>query len=1389
MIVLFLTNRFDFQILRKFFCFLSDRNNTIVPHESFRNVRIFGLLAFLLIAAAYPLTAQKQGNFWYFGNQAGLDFSNFYPIPLDNSQMNSPEGTASISDTTGVLLFYTDGMDIWNSLGQKLNTASLNGDPSSTQPAIILPDPNVANQYYVFTTKAYVDGIQTNAGVSYYTVKMTSGTAGTVTGPTPLAPNTSEKLVIVPFTYETDKTGYWLIMPELNSNRFIVVKYQGQFLSPDYQSVPLRVINDPVEYGTMRCQPGQIKVNDRSNRIALASEGGKFFELLSFNANSGAISSLFQIPAGSSWSGNFVRQLAAYGVEFSPTGNYAFETINGNFLYGTARDSGCVYQWDLSTQYDATQFIKSNKFLSTDPEKPCGSLQMAPNGRIYVAYNEQDFIGVINSPTRPFPNCGFKQKGARLINNDTKLGGLGTFGLPAPIPGKKVAEPFYFENLCEGDETLFYITDQPTIIARNWIIQKLPGGAVKNFPKQTNDFTYKFPSAGEYKVVLLLRRTGVLPNLTYTRKVVINTVPVVKLAAQDYTILCPGDSLPLEAGSGAFYKWEDPNIQLRRRVIPSDSVPDKDVGGYRDFRVTVTGYNGCSGWDTVYIAKTKPPVIDSVHTTSAFCHDSNGSAIVYPHGRVDRFTYRWDGRPEKTNFINNIDGGDYIIHVASTTPPFCETTDTVRVPQIGGTNVKMIAVGDSIVCPGSPLTLRVTGADEVSWLNPAGKTDFEITVNPSQQTVYNAIAITRDAGRSCPTPVNFTAEVHELKVPKIGNDTTACEGQVVRIPGEAGFEIYQWSNGQTDQIARITENTMGLTLTVTDKNSCITTSAPVSISFDSSPAINLGRDTAYCSKDPIILYGGLGERYSWNEGEGTESTFSVVKSGDYRLEIFKGKCSSRDTIHIQLNDPTALKINGVTVKDISCFGGSDGSIKIDAKGEGLHIDYSIDGGTVFTDNAGLFENLPLGTGYKVQIREDGVCYNTWEPLVSIRQPDQLALTYCALAPSAPNGKDGVITFAASGGTPPYDILLDGNKINGNTIFNLGAGTFSLDLTDKNKCQLSKNISLTAGARLNLITNHDTICPGSAVDISVINGDEIEWIGLPGRNGTSITENPLVTTVYHVRSIRTQTDGTKCESTDSITVNVTPDFTVSIGNLKDNNCFVSPEFLADGSVEIKVVPSGNYEYSIDEGNSWQTSPEFKNLIAADDYSFRVRDNLKCTKEITDIAITQPDSIHVSYRIKSPNCVGCSNGQIIIKSITGGTPGYRIFLDGKETESPMTGLIEGKYQLMVTDKNECTRIMDIPVDMNNLIPNVITPNNDLVNDKWTIPMLVGNPDCEVSVYDLNRQLVFYSQGYDDGWDGIANSGKNSGTGVPAGTYFYIINTHDGDPIYTGSLTVIR
>jgi hypothetical protein len=114
------------------------------------------LFLFLIFTLQSPVVfGQLQNNNWVFGYGAGVDFSGPIPVGSSNAAINSNESTASVSDpSTGQLLFYSDGRNVWNVNNQVMpNGSNLLGGffNSCTQGALIVPFPDNDQRYYLFT--------------------------------------------------------------------------------------------------------------------------------------------------------------------------------------------------------------------------------------------------------------------------------------------------------------------------------------------------------------------------------------------------------------------------------------------------------------------------------------------------------------------------------------------------------------------------------------------------------------------------------------------------------------------------------------------------------------------------------------------------------------------------------------------------------------------------------------------------------------------------------------------------------------------------------------------------------------------------------------------------------------------------------------------------------------------------------------------------------------------------------------------------------------------------------------------------------------------------------------------------------------------------------------
>jgi gliding motility-associated-like protein len=116
---------------------------------------------------------------------------------------------------------------------------------------------------------------------------------------------------------------------------------------------------------------------------------------------------------------------------------------------------------------------------------------------------------------------------------------------------------------------------------------------------------------------------------------------------------------------------------------------------------------------------------------------------------------------------------------------------------------------------------------------------------------------------------------------------------------------------------------------------------------------------------------------------------------------------------------------------------------------------------------------------------------------------------------------------------------------------------------------------------------------------------------------------------------------------------------------------------------------------------------------------------------------------------------------------------------------------KVQLQAKAANGCTATaqlqlmvkppLQIPAPA---IPNIFSPNGDGVHDYWDILYLDRYTQVVVKVFNRWGQLVYTSKGYDKPWDG-----RSAGKPLPAGSYYYIIETGGSKISATGAVTIIR
>ncbi|WP_249028264.1 T9SS type A sorting domain-containing protein [Nonlabens xylanidelens] len=335
----------------------------------------------LLILTLFSISAssQEEGNFWYFGQNATLDFSTDPPISSGMGSLDSFEGCSTISDGLGNLLMYTDGTTIWNRNHNPMpDGTGLSGNSSSAQSSTIIKDLNNPNLYYVLT-------ISSSAGLRYSIVDMNleNGLGNVIPGRRDILidQNTQEK---VTYTLNSAGDAYWVIT-------FDQSEYKAYRASAGIISSINPVISNLPSTSILVDNRGMMKVSPDGTKLINTSVGDGAI-LTTFDRSTGIVSNPIQLFG--------LGFNDFYGAEFSPDSKLVY--LNGNSS-STGNGCGALNQREIY-QYQIGGFANWNTQPialggSTGANSGRGALQLAKNGKIYFARTCQPWLGAINNPT------------------------------------------------------------------------------------------------------------------------------------------------------------------------------------------------------------------------------------------------------------------------------------------------------------------------------------------------------------------------------------------------------------------------------------------------------------------------------------------------------------------------------------------------------------------------------------------------------------------------------------------------------------------------------------------------------------------------------------------------------------------------------------------------------------------------------------------------------------------------------------------------------------------------------------------------------------------------------------------------------------------------------
>ncbi len=725
--------------------------------------------------------AQHEYDVWQFGANWGLDFRSVPPTAT-TSTMSQEEGCASICDRrTGSLLFYSDGVTVWNRNNVPMpNGTGLLGHWSSAQSALIVPSPCDTSHYYLFTTGEqgyFYGGTYPIVGSNYSIIDMrlNGGLGDVIAKNTPLQNPVGERQVAVAHANGRD---YWIVLHSVAGNTFYAWQINGSGVAP---TPVVSVAGVYQGDSSLTLAYGILKASPNGRKLAMTTLLLNMAETFDFDPATGRVTApilLYQGPRFGTGNGPY-----CYGITFSP---------NSKLVYHAKR--GDLVQYDITLPTPAAIAASQTVIVSSPGTAPAiwGSLQIGPDGKIY-SVNDTTFnmwIGCIANPNVVGQGCAYTAGWLRFIWN-----AIEPLGLPNNIDAR-------YSYMPATPSSIFLSGPNPHCVGDSVVLTPPFGYTSYEWSTGARTRSIKVDSTATYSVIM----TDALGCIVHVAtEIVVLPRPTPEIIPLTPTTVCEGDVVQLQVDSlYAAYRWSDGSTGREVSVR---------TGGI--WRVTVTDSAGCRGVDSIFVnvVPAPRPVIGGA---GKLCFGD--STTLDPGGIFLR--YLWS-TGDTTRTIRVTGSANYSVTVWDSTG--CIGTSPVAAVIMKDSIIPSISPSGTIeLCEGdSALIITGGGYARYSWSN--GGTGQSISVRDSglyQVRAYDADGCSGQSGivrvivHGRP-PIPTIALVGDTLVASTSpNYTWRYNGQVL-------------PNAITDRLLSMGPGIY--TVTTTDTNSCASPSAPYRI--------------------------------------------------------------------------------------------------------------------------------------------------------------------------------------------------------------------------------------------------------------------------------------------------------------------------------------------------------------------------------------------------------------------------------------------------------------------------------------------------------------------------------------------------------------------------------
>ncbi|EJF53070.1 hypothetical protein SapgrDRAFT_1353 [Saprospira grandis DSM 2844] len=728
------------------------------------------------------------------------------------------------------------------------------------------------------------------------------------------------------------------------------------------------------------------------------------------------------------------------------------------------------------------------------------------------------------------------------------------------------------------------------------------------------------------------------------------------------------------------------------------------------YDVTVVDANGCTSVASATVSQPAGLVDVTASITSNFngqdvscATAADGELTATAVDGTGPYTFAWSNGAT-TAIAPNVAAGTYT--VTATDANGC--TDTAIVTVIAPAVLTATAtVGNDVACNG--------GANGQATVAAIGGTAPYTYIWTDGQTTATATALS--AGTHCVTVsdanacqnvvcVNITEPATVVQLTELTNNSPNCvagndgSASVVASGGVAPY-TYEWDGNAASQLTATAINLSAgaYNVTTTDANGCtaVTTVTVVDPAAITVVGTTVDVDCRGDSSGSITLAvsgGATPYNYNWSTGAFTANLMNL-SAGLYTVTVTDAN-GCVQTASYTITEPATVFTLALSVTDISCNGGSDGSLTANTAGGVAPYNYVWDLGGQTTQS---ITNLADGA-YCVTATDANGCVQ--QACTTLTEPTLVNAAVVSTTDASCNGgSDGTATVAGTAGTPGYTYQWDANAANQTTATatNLSAGLspYSVTVTDANGCTAQTSVIIGEPASSVLATASEVAA------VSCFGGNDGEALAAATGgtapytylwDATAASQTTATATGLSAGNFCvTVTDANGCSDVVCVTITEPTQLVATVTSTTDASCNAGN----NGTATVTATGgTANYSYLWDANAGNQTTATADSL-AAGTYNVTVTDANGCQRVATAVISAPSNALNASITITSNyngaqiSCNTFADGEATVNVVGGtGTYSYQWSSAGAPTTASVTGLAAGIVGVTVTDANGCVAV---------------------------------------------------------------------------------------------------